>query len=111
MKIIIAILILSAFIGGDSPIVHYNDQDGHREPWSEWKESSCVDEPRIIMDSSYSTPPCNVNTNLGVTVWVCNDGSDTMYPWSNYTTHWYCDSGVIGEALQIHSTFLPLIIK
>ena len=109
MKIIIlAIVLLVAFIGSDSP--HYDDEDGHREPWAEWVESSCINEPRIIMDSSYSEPPCNVNTNLGVTVWVCNDGSDSTYPWSYYTTHWYCDS-VIDEELQLNYSFLPLVIK
>ena len=111
MKIIILALLLSAFIGSDSPIIHYNDQDGHREPWAEWVESSCVNEPRVIMDSSYSDPPCNVNTNLGVTVWECNDGTDVSYPWSYYTTHWYCDGEVIGDALQIHKSYLPLVTR
>ncbi len=106
MKIIILAILLSAFIGGDS--LHYDDQDGHREPWAEWVESSCVNEPRIIMDSS---PYCNPNTNKGVTVWMCDNGNDEVYHWAYYTTHWYCESGVIGEALQIHHSFLPLVIK
>ena len=110
MKIIILAILLSAFIGGDSP--HYDDEDGCREPWSEWKESSCISEPVITMDSSYNDPPCNPYTGKGLTEWAClTGGSIPLHEWiSFYTAHWYCDD-VIGEALQIHSTFLPLIIK
>ncbi len=103
MKIIILVLLLS-FIGSNAP--HYDDQDGHREPWTEWVESSCVDEPRIIMDSS---PYCNPNTDLGVTVWQCDNNSDETYHWSYYTAHWHC--GVIGEALQKHKSYLPLVTR
>ena len=93
MKIFLLILLLSIS-------VHYDDEDGHREPWAEWREASCVSEPVIIMDSS---PYCNPNTNKGVTVWMCDD--DTYY-----TTHWYCD-GVIGEALMRSSVFLPMVMR
>ena len=103
MKILLLILILLA------PIVHYDDQDGHREPWAEWREASCVSEPVIVMDSTGSNPPCNVNTGLGVTVWQCDNGSDSLYHWSYYTTHWYC--GVIGEALMRSSVFLPVVMR
>ena len=105
MKIIILAILLSALISNDLP-VHYDDEDGHRESWAEWVESSCVNEPRIIMDS---TPYCNPNTNKGVTAWVCNDGSDNTYPWSYYTTHWYCP--VIEDAISQRQIFLPLISK
>ena len=100
-------MLLSLF-SGDVP-VYYDDQDGHREPWAEWVESSCVDEPRIIMDSS---PDCNPNTNLGVTVWKCNDGNGGNYPWSYYTTHWYCESYDIPiqglENIYLPSLFISL---
>jgi hypothetical protein len=107
MKIIILALLLSAFI---SATPHYNDEDGHLKPWAEWKEASCVSEPRIIMDSSGHNPPCNANTGLGVTTWTCDDGSDELYHWSYYTSHWYCDV-IIGEAKQIHTSYLPLVTR
>ena len=101
MNIILLILILLA------PAVHYDDQDGHREPWAEWREASCVSEPRIIMDSS---PYCNSNTGLGVTVWTCLTELPIPEHTSDYTTHWYCD-GVIGEAISISNVFLPMVMR
>ena len=103
MKILLLILIMLI------PIVHYDDEDGHREPWAEWREASCISESVITMDSSGNEPPCNINTGLGVTVWVCNDGSGNVYPQSYYTTHWYC--GVIGEAISIQTVFLPVVMR
>ena len=113
MKIIILAILLSAFVISDSPIVHYDDEDGHREPWAEWVESSCISDPWVTIDSATITPerPCNPTTNLGVTVWMCFDGSDRGHPYSFYTAHWYCDEGVIGEALSLHQIYLPLINK
>jgi hypothetical protein len=104
MKIIILALLLSAFIGATP---HYDDEDGHREPWTEWAESNCVNDPSIIMDSS---PNCNPNTRLGVTTWTCDNGSDELYHWSYYTSHWYCDK-VIGESVQIYEFYLPLVTR
>lgn len=105
MKIIILALLLTFIVGNDNS--HYDDEDGHREPWSEWVESSCVNDPNIIMDSS---PDCNPNTGLGVTTWMCDNGSDETYHWSYYTTHWYCDV-IIGESAQIYKSYLPLVTR
>ena len=102
MKIFLLILLLSIS-------VHYDDEDGHREPWAEWREAVCTTEPRIIIDSSYSNPPCNPTTNIGVTVWTCYTGSPIPEHTSDYTSHWYC--GVIGEALQRHHVFLPVVMR
>ena len=105
MKILLLISILLA------PTVHYDDEDGHREPWAEWVESSCVSDPWVVFDSEELIPerPCNPTTNLGFTVWMCLDGSDRGHPYSFYTAHWYC--GIIGEALQKHQVFLPVVMR
>ena len=105
MKILLLILIMLI------PIVHYDDEDGHREPWAEWREASCISEPVITYDSSYYDPPCNPYTNKGITGWAClTGGSVPLHEWiSFYTTHWYC--GVIGEGLQRHHVFLSVVAR
>ena len=105
MKIFLLILLLSIS-------VHYDDEDGHREPWAEWREASCISEPVITMDSSYNDPPCNPYTGKGLTEWAClTGGSIPKHEWiSFYTAHWYCD-GVIGEALMRSRVFLPVVMR
>ena len=106
MKIILLAILLSALLGGT---VHYDDEDGHREPWAEWKESSCViSEPAIIMDTVDGY--CNPHTQRSVTVWACQTGLDIPDHISHYTTHWYCKPFDI-PIQGMQSLFFPLINK
>ena len=102
-------LIVLTMILNSSTAYHYDDEDGHRGPWKEWVESSCVSPPWVVFDSEELSPnrPCNPTTNLGFTAWMCMDGSDRGHPYSFYTTHWYCPT--IGDAIRLHSVFLPLV--
>lgn len=107
LVMLFAIVLLCAHVDAQaSEQIHYDDEDGHREPWIEWKEADCVSEPCIIMDSS---PDCNSNTGLGITVWMCNDGSDDLRPWSYYTTHWFCEPPIIGDAIKRIFYYLSFI--
>ena len=91
-------------------VYHYDDEDGHREPWSEWKEASCITEPVVIMDSSECDPPCNPNTNKGVTTWMCTTDEDIPHNVSFYTTHWYCDLP-IDPIQSLLNLYLPFVSK
>lgn len=113
--LVIAIMIgVSALLGAQAQgIIHYDDEDGHREPWSEWKDTACVSEPVIWIDSSNSDPSCNPYTNKGVTVWACHTELPVSDPGHliHYTTHWYCP--ILGTPISkpILHTFLPFVSK
>ena len=111
LMIVFIATIICAYVDAQAQTVgyHYDDEDGHREPWLEWRHTECVSEPVVIMDSSGCDEPCNQETNLGITVWMCNDGSDRIRPLSYYTTHWYC--GALIDPVRLYNVYLPFLSK
>ena len=111
LMIVFIATIVCAYVDAQAQIMdyHYDDEDGHRGPWLEWKEASCITEPVVIMDSSECDMPCNPDTNKGVTVWMCTTDDDIPHNVAFYTAHWYC--GTLIEPVQLLHTYLPFLSK
>ena len=99
--IVLILMITICTVDGKAQDI-YDDQDGHREPWSDWVKNKCVDTPHKIMDCK----ECNPRTMKGVTVWMCRTAEDRAHNVAFYTTHWYC---TIDESVIRHYYYLPLI--
>jgi hypothetical protein len=103
--IVLVLMIMICCIDGQAQSPN-DDQDGHREPWLQWVEDTCIAPPGIVMESD----TCNPSTGKGVTVWVCQTSEEVAYDVAFYTAHWYCAIDDIDRSSRYFS-YLPFVIK